>query len=84
MSAQHITTHGDLSHSPFLRPEPLANSLLLCGYFAAGTLLVKSAGITARERSMLIPSMAVSAAYAAVAVRTRQVQAVTIVTEPLS
>lgn len=37
--------------------------LLLCSYFTAGTLIVKSAGMTTRERSMLTPFMAVSAAY---------------------
>jgi hypothetical protein len=58
--------------------------LLLCGYFTVGTLLVKSAGMTTRERSMLTPFMAVAAGYAAVAVRARQTQAVTVVAEPLS
>ncbi|MGQ9851200.1 MAG: phospholipid carrier-dependent glycosyltransferase [Aggregatilineaceae bacterium] len=39
--------------------------LLLCSYFTAGTLIVKSAGMTTRERSMLAPFMAVSVAYVA-------------------
>lgn len=38
--------------------------LLVCGYFTAGTLIVKSAGMSTRERSMLAPFMAVAAAYA--------------------
>ncbi|HVO69899.1 MAG TPA: hypothetical protein VMT24_07635, partial [Aggregatilineaceae bacterium] len=58
--------------------------LLLCGYFTAGTLLVKSAGMTTRERSMLTPFMAAAAAYAAVVVHERREQAVDSVAEPLA
>ena len=38
--------------------------LLIVGYFTTGTLIVKSAGMTTRERSMLAPFMAVATAYA--------------------
>jgi hypothetical protein len=58
--------------------------LLLCGYFTVGTLLVKSAGMTTRERSMLTPLMAVATAYAAVVVRERREKAVNTVAEPLA
>jgi len=37
---------------------------LTMGYFTAGTLLVKSAGMEGRERTMLTPFMAVGAVYA--------------------
>lgn len=44
-------------------------SVLLVGlYFTGGTLLVKSAGMDTRERSMLTPLMAISSAYALVMV----------------
>jgi hypothetical protein len=38
--------------------------LLVSAYYTAGTLLVKSAGMTTRERSMLGPFMALACAYA--------------------
>lgn len=41
-------------------------AVLFIGYFTGGTLLMKSAGMTARERSMLTPWMAVASAYALV------------------
>lgn len=41
--------------------------VLVMGYFTAGTLLMKSAGMTTRERMMLTPWMAVASAYALVA-----------------
>lgn len=39
-------------------------ALLMGGYFTVGTLLVKSAGMDTRERSMLTPMMATAWAYA--------------------
>ncbi len=38
--------------------------LLICAYFTAGNLLVKTSGIDTRERSMLTPFMAAASAYA--------------------
>ncbi|MEL7436446.1 MAG: hypothetical protein AAFN11_21075, partial [Chloroflexota bacterium] len=41
----------------------LAVVILFGGYFTAGTLLVKSAGMTGRERTVLFPMIALAAAY---------------------
>lgn len=40
--------------------------VLVMGYFTVGTLLVKSAGMTARERCVIIPLLAIAAAYGVV------------------
>jgi hypothetical protein len=39
--------------------------LLLFGYFTAGTLLSKSAGLSGRERTIIFPYMAIACAYGA-------------------
>ncbi len=40
--------------------------ILIMGYFTAGNLVMKSAGMTTRERSMLVPFMAVASAVSLV------------------
>lgn len=49
----------------FARKKLLAfwGLILFCGYFSVGTLVVKSAGLTARERSVIIPLIVLLAAY---------------------
>ncbi len=37
--------------------------ILIIGYFTAGTLLVKSAGMTGRERTVIFPFIAIAAGY---------------------
>jgi hypothetical protein len=46
--------------------------LLIAAYFTVGTLVVKSAGMTTRERTMLIPLMSSAAAFAVEAMNARR------------